>query len=192
MIVLGRIRRQIERGEDRAEEQPRSVCTRNQVGVLALPAEAGRLCQRLLHHRRGIDEDFDVAAGVLDQPASKRLQPRLDHIVVVVALRIDRDGAAQALLQDRERIVLRTVIDAEHDDRARVFPQCARIAAAVGVSRHPIHVAVDAVGQELPQPLGRVRHCVGPRDAERVEARGAGRLRQRALGRSRGQKSRLA
>jgi len=67
-----------------------------------------------------------------------------------------------------------------------------RIAAAIGVSRHPIHVAVDAGSKELPQPLGRVRNRIGPRDAERVEAECAGRFGQRALGRGRCQKSRLA
>jgi hypothetical protein len=51
---------------------------------------------------------------------------------------------------------------------------------------------MDAVGQELPQPLGGARHCRRPRDAERVEAECTGRFGQRALGRSRRQKSRLA
>ena len=68
----GVVGRQIERGENRAEEQPRAVLARDQIGVLALPAEAGRFGQRLFHHRRGVDEHFDVAAGVVDQPASER------------------------------------------------------------------------------------------------------------------------
>ena len=63
--LLGRIGRQIERGEDRAEEQPRAEFARDQIGVLALPADAGRFRQRLFHHRRGVDEDFDLAAGAV-------------------------------------------------------------------------------------------------------------------------------
>ena len=113
-------RRQIERGEDGAEEQPGAELERNQIGVLALPAQPRRLGKRLLHHGRGIDEHLDVAAGLVDQPAAEILQPRLDHLVIIVALGIDRDGAARALLQDRQRIAARAVIDAEHDDRAHV------------------------------------------------------------------------
>jgi hypothetical protein len=51
---------------------------------------------------------------------------------------------------------------------------------------------MDAGGKELAQALRRVRDGIGPRDAERVEAKGAGLFGQRALGRVRRQKSRLA
>jgi hypothetical protein len=46
--------------------------------------------------------------------------------------------------------------------------------------------------QKLPQPFGGVRDGIGPGDAERVEAERAGLFGQRALGRGRSQKSRLA
>ena len=39
MIRLRRVRRQLERGEDRAEKQPRSELPRNKIGVLALPTQ---------------------------------------------------------------------------------------------------------------------------------------------------------
>ena len=71
MIVLGRIGRQIERGEDRAEEQPGAELPRHEIGVLALPADAGGRGQRLFHHRGRIDEHFHIAAG-LSRPASGR------------------------------------------------------------------------------------------------------------------------
>ena len=164
---------------------------RNEICVLALPAQTRRLRQRLFHHGRGVDEDFNVAAGLVDQHARERFEPRLDQIVIIVAQRIDRDGAAQALVQDRERIVMRAVIDAEHDDRAHARPQRARIGAAVGVARHPIHVAVAAGFEECAEPRGRARDGVGPRHAEGVEAMRAGRFGERALGRGRRQKSRL-
>jgi hypothetical protein len=51
---------------------------------------------------------------------------------------------------------------------------------------------MDAGRQELPQPLRRARDRTGPRDAERVEAERASLFGQRALGRGRRQKSRLA
>ena len=97
MIARRRVGRQIERGEDGAEEQPGAELERNQIGVLALPAQPGGFGERLLHHGGGIDEHLDVAAGLFDQPAAELLQPRLDHLVVIVALGIDRDGAARAL-----------------------------------------------------------------------------------------------
>ena len=64
--------------------------------MFALPAQAGRLRQRFLHYRRGVDKNFDVAADLVDEPASEMLQPRLDHLVVIIALGVDRDGAARA------------------------------------------------------------------------------------------------
>ena len=65
MVRSRRVRRQVERGEDRAEKQPRAEFARHQVGVLALPAEAGGGGERLLHHGGGVDEHLDVAAGCL-------------------------------------------------------------------------------------------------------------------------------
>jgi hypothetical protein len=56
MVDLGCIGRQVERGEDRAEKQPRAELARDQVGMLALPAEVSRLRQRLFHHGGGIDK----------------------------------------------------------------------------------------------------------------------------------------
>ena len=185
MVALRGVGRQVERGEDGAEKQPRAHVARDQIRVLALPADAGRFGERLLHHRRGIDEDFDIAAGFFDEPASEAFQPRPDHVVIIVALGVDRDGAMQALPQDRQRIVIRAVIDAEHDDRAHVRPQHAGIAAPIGVSRHPVHVAVGAGGEEVAQPLGSARDRVRPRDTDRVEALRAGGLDERRLERGR-------
>ena len=43
MVGLGRVGLELARGEDRAEEQPRAELARDEVGVLALPAEPGAL-----------------------------------------------------------------------------------------------------------------------------------------------------
>jgi hypothetical protein len=51
---------------------------------------------------------------------------------------------------------------------------------------------MDAGSQELPQPFGRARDRIWPGNAERVEAERASPFGQRALGRGRRQKSRLA
>ena len=66
------------------------------------------------------------------------------------------------------------------------------IAAPVGVFRHPVHVAVGAGGEEVAQPLGRVRDRVRPRDTDHIEALRARGLGKRRLERGRAQKSRLA
>ena len=61
MIAVGLVARQVGRGEDRAEKQPRAEFARDQIGVLALPAQSRRLRQRLFHHGGGIDEHFHLS-----------------------------------------------------------------------------------------------------------------------------------
>ena len=73
MVALGRVGRQFEPRENRAEEQPRTELARDEIGVLALPAEASGFGQRLFHHRRRIDKDLDLAAGVVDEPTPEFL-----------------------------------------------------------------------------------------------------------------------
>ena len=58
--------------------------------------------------------------------------------------------------------------------------------------RHPVHVAVRAVGEEAAQPLGGLRDGVRPRDADGVEAVRARGVGERGLERGRRQKSRSA
>ncbi len=62
MVDLGGVARQVGGGEDRAEKQPGAEFARDEVGVLALPAQSGRLRQRLFHHRGGVDEHLDLGA----------------------------------------------------------------------------------------------------------------------------------
>ncbi len=116
--------------------------------MLALPAQSRRLRQRLFHHGGGVDEHLDLAACGRDQPSRQRLQPLLDQVVIVVASRIDRDRAARSLLENSQRIFIGPVIDAEHDDRAHVRPQHARIGAALGAGGEPVHVAMGAGVEE--------------------------------------------
>ena len=53
--LAGCIRRQRQVGEDLAEEEARAGVARDEVGVLADPAEPGIARQRLLQHRRAVD-----------------------------------------------------------------------------------------------------------------------------------------
>jgi hypothetical protein len=97
------------------------------------------------------------------------------------------------LAQDAQRIMVGTVIESEHDDRAHLGPKDARIGPAPGIARKPVHVAMGAVAQKLREALAGSGNRIGPHDADRVEAmlaRGVGEPRldlQRI-----GQKSRLA
>ena len=138
--------------------------------MFALPAETGRRGERLLHDGCGIDKDLDVAAAILDQPAPQRFQPRLDQLVIVVAAGVDRNAAAPAIFQNRQRIVVGAIIDAKHDDRARRRPHRTRIAAPLGSRRHPFHVAMRAGGEVFAQPLRRQRNGIRPRHADGVKA----------------------
>ena len=138
----------------------------------------------------GVDEHLDLAGAVGDQPARQRLQPLLDHVVIVVALGIDRDRAARALLQNRKRILVGTVIDAEHDDRAHVGPQPARIGAALRIACQPVHVAMRAGIEEIAKVFRGQRNRIRRGDADAVEAERARFSRQRRLHVGSGQKSR--
>jgi hypothetical protein len=170
MIGLRRIRGQIEAGKDRAEKQPRAELPRHQIGMLSLPAESGGGGERLFHHRCGVDKNFHVAAGAIDEPASDLFQTGFDQVVVIVAARIDRNGAAAWLLENGKRIAIRSVIDAEHQDGAHLRPQHLRVAAPIGVGRHPRHIAVSASLEKVPQPRRGLRDGVGPNHAGGVKA----------------------
>ena len=117
--------------------------------MLALPAQSGRLRQRFFHHGRSVDEYLDLAAQGGDQPSCQRLELLLDQVVIIVALRIDRDRAACPPRENIKRIFVGPVIDAEHDDRAHVAPQRARVGTAIWIGGKPIHRAMCAVGEKL-------------------------------------------
>ena len=146
------------------------MLARDQHGVLALPAEPGGGGERLFHHRRGVDEDFDVCAALAGEPRRELLQLALEDVVVVLALRVDGDGAAHWVIQRLERIGLGCVAHAQHDDRAHIGPQTVRAAPPLGVRRHPFHVAVAAGGEKFAKALAGGARGIGRGHAHGVEA----------------------
>ena len=74
------------------------------------------------------------------------------------------------------------------------MPNQTRIAAAIGVALHPVHVAMSAAGEEAAQPRGSLRDGIRPGNAERVESFRPCRGRERCFYgfAATGQKSRLA
>src|SRR5690606_27830286 len=59
-LVMAKVRLERQRGVDSTEKQPRTMLPADQVRVLALPAQARRLAERLFHHRRSVDEDLEL------------------------------------------------------------------------------------------------------------------------------------
>ena len=89
--------------------------------------------------------------------------------MVVAASGIDRDYAALGIVGAGQRIVLRSVIDAQHDDGARLWPKGPRVAAPRSVPGEPAHVAMisalDKFAQTGAGAVGQMRR----READRVE-----------------------
>ena len=89
MVLFGYIGLEREAQIDLAKKQPGAELPRHQIGVLPLPPKPGPLCQRLFHDRGGIDEHLQFARPALGDPASQRLEPLLDRVVVILAAGID-------------------------------------------------------------------------------------------------------
>ncbi len=103
MVGRGLIRPQHGGREDCAEKEPRAVVLADQIGVLALPAEARGFGERLFHHRRRVDEDLHahvpIRAGARGELRRDALQRPFDQIVIVAVSRIDGDRAGLVSLQ---------------------------------------------------------------------------------------------
>jgi hypothetical protein len=137
--------------------------------MLALPAEAGSLGQRLFHDRCRVDENLDVGTAFRSQLAGDLLQPALDHIVIVAVACVDRNRCAVGLFERFQRILGRAVIHGEHDDGSCFRPKHPWVATASKRLGHPIHCAVLSLGDERRQPAGGLRNGIGRRHRDRVE-----------------------
>src|SRR3546814_20578206 len=92
-ILMRLIGCKLERGVDRAEEQPATMLAADQIGMLALPTDPRRLAQRFLHDRRGIDEQLELGCRLgFNQPACQRFELLFQRIVIVAPFRIARDA----------------------------------------------------------------------------------------------------
>ena len=177
-LLLGRVALQLERGEDRAEEHPVAEAPPEKVGVLALPAQARGLRQRLLHHRGGVHEHLDRVAPrilgrlrLLQQPAAHALEPLLHHVVVVAPARIDAHRRPVGPARGLQRIAFGRVALGQHHDRARLAPERARIGAPCGAVLHPPHLSVHSLAEERAEPLRRLGDRVRPAHPHGDEAR---------------------
>ncbi len=174
MIVFGRVRLDRGTGEDLAEKEPRAEVARDEIGVLALPAEPCARGERLLHHRRGIDEELHIVSRQRLNPCSKLLELCLEHVVIVGALRIGRDRATRSLIQDRERVAAARIVQPEQDDGARLRPESPRALAPLARLGEPGHVPLAALGEERGERGTRPLDRIGRGEADRVEAKRLG------------------
>jgi hypothetical protein len=89
--------------------------------VLALPAEDRPARRRGFSITAAVStKHLHVAAGMRVQPARQRLEPRLDDCRDSRRPAHRPRSRAVALLQDRQRIVVRAVVQPEHDDGAHL------------------------------------------------------------------------
>ena len=79
----------------------------DEVGVLALPAEAGLLRQRLFHYRRGVHEHFHIRPEAGDDELREMLQLALQDVVVVPVAGVDGDVAAILAIECCQRVLFR-------------------------------------------------------------------------------------
>ena len=107
--------------------------------MFALPADAGLCGQRFFHHRRRIDEDFDIAAGSGGKAPGDAFQPALDQIMVIAILGIDGYCGLVPVAQNFERIAVGTIVHPEHQDRLHLRPKHPRITAPLSGLRQPVH-----------------------------------------------------
>src|SRR6056297_13664 len=145
---------ELEVGIDFAEKEPTPGMPIQQVGVLAYPAQPGLGRQRLLHHgcrvgEHAVAERADFGLDLLRQ----LLEPASQRLVIVAADRIARDAGLVRLSQKRfeRRCVGRQVVHAQNDHRAGARHQFGGPGAFATVARHPVHVAMLALGQPLIQ-----------------------------------------
>ena len=147
-------------------------CSRlNEIGVLALPADAGRLGERLFHHRRGVDEHLELARRPLDDEPRERLQRLLDRLVIVAALGIDRDPPD--LGRGRRAPAGRSPAHSSSPARSPISPRATAPAADARWSArllHPAHRPVMARLEPAPEVEPRRVRRVGAREAAGGEA----------------------
>jgi hypothetical protein len=142
--------------------------------VLALPAEARLLGERLLQDGGGVDHDLDPRAEAGGDEAGELLQPALEHVVVVAVAGVDGDVGPVAALQAGQRVLVRAVAHAADDGAAGLGPEGGGGGAQLGIAGEPIHVAVPAGGDERAVALADLGRERGGGEADDIEAERGG------------------
>ena len=101
--------------------------------------------------------------------------------MIIVALRIDRNRAERALLQDSQRILIGPIIDAQHDNRTHARPQHARIGSAFPIGSEPVHVTMRAGIEERAEMFCRIGDRIRSGNANAIEPKRARFAHERRL-----------
>ena len=179
MIGFRRVGVQLCRGQHDAEEEPGAMGPGDEIGVLALPAEAGLFRQRLFHQGRGVDKDFHLLAGLARKFLGELFQPALHHVMIIAVAGIDGNIAGGAGFQVFERIALRPVIHGDDEGGFRLRPHIGGLFPALERCFHPAHGAVTAFFDKFLQPSRRRPGLIGAADADSVKAERGGGLLER-------------
>src|SRR3546814_2017928 len=100
------------------------VCSSDlQIAVLALPAQPRSLGQWFLHDRSCIHKDLERPACFVNQPAGKRLEAFLYHVVIVLPLCIHGNPTNICGAFQRQGIAGRGIAHAQHDDGPDLRPK---------------------------------------------------------------------
>jgi hypothetical protein len=87
--------------------------------LVCLPCPFG---ERLFHHRRGIDEDFDLRAKPAGNELGEMLELAFDNIMIIAVARIDRNIAPIGKRECGQRIIWRGIAETQRDHAARLRP----------------------------------------------------------------------
>ena len=117
---------------------------RRETRLVCLPCQPmpARWASGFFHHRRGVDEQPDLAVELFVHPARHGAELLPHHVVIVAPLGVDRDRAPVAPLERRQRIGGRAVVLAHHDRGFRLRPEPRDVAPPILVDGEPAHVAV--------------------------------------------------
>jgi len=152
---------EFEGGEQFAEEKP---CAESAVDLdcrFAIPADSGFMGEVAFEYRPGIDV-IALSATPFFQCRIEGLEFFDDEVVVVIVPCVAGDAAGGPRVVRFGLVLARVVVEREDDDRSDAGEDFARVDTAVGIARHPLHVAVFAVVDPLQIGFGvRCAGCFG-------------------------------
>jgi len=129
----------VEVEQDLRQKEPRTIAWLNQVRVLTEEAKPGARGNGPLEQRHRIDKAsrVNLAAGKRFDAAHKRVQPRLDDIVIIQSPRVTGHTAVPRFVVELRSFGI--VIDGKRYQGSRSRHERARMSVQLGSASHVIH-----------------------------------------------------